>query len=133
MWRVLGESDQAQHEERFAEFVKAKTSGQFLYRLRRSEIDATLERLGELYAWMVETLKAGYGSTEIYHIVARVFAEHFTRVEERVVVRAAKKMGSDSLQSPDDPDATYHKKDDEAFYCFVLHATETADPENDLQ
>jgi hypothetical protein len=133
MWRVLGEADQAEHEERFAVFVKAKTSGQFLYRLRRSEIDATLERLGGLYAWMVETLKAGYGSTEIHHIVSRVFAEHFTRVEEKVVVREAAQMGSDSLQSPDDPDATYRKKDDEAFYGFVLHATETADPGNELQ
>jgi hypothetical protein len=133
MWRVLGESDQAEHEERFAEFVKAKTSGQFLYRLRRSEIDATLEHLGGLYVWMVETLKAGYGSTEIYRIVSRVCAEHFTRVEEKIAVRAAKEMGSDSLQSPDDPDATYRKKDDEAFQGFVLHATETADPENELQ
>jgi hypothetical protein len=133
MWRVLGEADQAEHEERFSVFVKAKTSGQFLYRLRRSEIDATLERLGGLYAWMVEALKAGYGSTEIYRTVARVFAEHFTRVEEKVVVRAAEQMGSDSLQSPDDPDATYRKKDEEAFQGFVLHATETADPENELQ
>jgi hypothetical protein len=133
MWRVLGEADQAEHEERFAEFVKAKTSGQFLYRLRKSEIDATLERLGGLYAWMVEALKAGYGSTEIYRIVARVFAEHFTRVEEKIAVRAAAEMGSDSLQSPDDPDATYRKKDDESFHGFVLHATETADPDNELQ
>jgi len=133
MWRVLGEADRAEHEERFAPFVKAKTSSQFIYRLRRSEIDATLQRLGELYAWMVETLKAGYGSTEIYHIVARVFTEHFTRVEEKVAVRAAAEMGSDSLQSPDDPDATYRKKDEEAFHGFVLHATETADPQNPLQ
>jgi len=133
MWRVLGEADQARHEERFAEFVKAKTSGQFLYRLRRSEIDATLERLGGLYAWMVEALKADYGSTEIYRIVARVFAEHFTRVEEKIAVRAAEQMSSDSLQSPDDPDATYRKKDEEAFHGFVLHATETTDPENELQ
>jgi hypothetical protein len=133
MWRVLGEADQAQHEERFAAFVKAKTSGQFLYRLRRSEIDTALERLGELYAWMVEALEADYGSTEIYRIGARVFAEHFTRVEEKIAVRAAEQMSSDSLQSPDDPDATYRKKDDESFHGFVLHATETADPQNQLQ
>jgi hypothetical protein len=133
MWRVLTEADQSLHAERFAAYVKAKTSGQFLYRLRRSDIDATLERLGELYAWMVEALEAGYGSTEIHRIVRRIFAEHFTRVEEKIAVRAAAEMGSDSLQSPDDPDATYHKKDEEAYHGFVLHATETADPENDLQ
>lgn len=133
MWRVLAEADQALHEERFAPYVKAKTSGQFLYRLRQSDLDATLERLGGLYAWMVEALEAGYGSTEIYRIVARVFAEHFTRVEEKIAVRAPTEMGSDSLQSPDDPDATYRKKDEGVFQGFVLHATETADPENELQ
>jgi hypothetical protein len=133
MWRVLTEADQALHEERFAVYTKAKTSGQFLYRLRRSDIDATLEQLGGLYAWMVEALEAGYGSTEIYRIVARVFAEHFTRVEEKIAVRAAAEMGSDSLQSPDDTEATYRKKDEDAYHGFVLHATETADPQNDLQ
>jgi hypothetical protein len=133
MWRVLDEADQAEHAERFAAFVKAKTSGQFLYRLRKSEIDATLERLGGLYAWMVETLKAGYGTSEIYHVVRRVFTEHFTRIEEQVVVRAAAEMRSDSLQSPDDPEATYRRKGDEAHHGFVLHTTETADPENPLQ
>jgi Transposase domain (DUF772)/Transposase DDE domain len=133
MWRVLAEEDQKAYAGRFAGFVEAKTSGQFLYRLRQSEVDATLERLGELYAWMAEALEAGYGSTEIHHIVCRVFAEQFARVEEKIAVRAAAELGSDSLQSPDDPDATFHRKDDEEYHGFVLHATETADPENDLQ
>jgi len=133
MWRALGEAGQKEHAERFATYVKAKTSGQFLYRLCGSEIDATLERLGELYAWMVEALEAAYGSTEIYHVVCRIFAEQFTRVEDKIAVRAAAEIGSDSLQSPDDAEATYRKKDGEAFHGFVLHATETADPDNELQ
>ena len=133
MWRVLDETHQAEHAERFAPYVAAKTSGQFVHRLRRSEIGAALERLGELYAWMVETLEAGYGSREIHGIVRRVFAEQFTRVAEKIAVRAAREIGSDSLQSPDDPDATYRKKDDEAYHGYVLHATETADPEEALR
>jgi hypothetical protein len=133
MWRVLGEAGQARHAERFDLYVKAKTSGHFLYRLRKSELDATLERLGEFYAWMVEALKADYGDTEIYRIVCRLFAEQFTRVEEKVAVRAGKEIRSDSLQSPDDLDATYREKDGEVFHGFVLHAAETADPENPLQ
>ena len=42
MWRVLGEADQAQHQARFAPYVEAKTSGQFVHRLRGSEIGATM-------------------------------------------------------------------------------------------
>jgi hypothetical protein len=133
MWRVLDKTHQEEHAERFAPFVEAKTSGQFLYRLRKSDIDKTLEQLGQFYAWMVDALKAGYGSTEIHRIVCRVFAEQFTCVEEKVAVRAAGELRSDSLQSPDDPEATYREKDGEHFHGFVLHATETADPENALQ
>lgn len=133
MWRVLGDAHKAEHAERFAPYVAAKTSGQFLHRLRKSEIDAALERLAHLYAWMVEALKADYGSTEIHGTVRRVFAEHFTRVEEKIAVRPADQIASDSLQSPDDPDATFHRKAEAEYHGFVLHATETADPENDLQ
>jgi hypothetical protein len=133
MWRVLDETHKEEHEKRFAPYVDAKTSSQFFYRLRKSDIGHTLEQLGQLYGWMVESLKAGYGSTEIYRIVCRVFAEQFTRVEEKITVRAAEEIRSDSLQSPDDPEATYREKDGEDFHGFVLHATETADPQNKLQ
>ena len=133
MWRVLGEADQAKHRERFAPYVDAKTSGHFLYRLRKSDHEATLVRLGEFYAWMAEALKAEHGSKEIFGIVCRLFAEQFTRVEEKVAVRAPEEIRSDSLQSPDDLEATHRKKDGESFQGFVLHATETAHPENPLQ
>lgn len=133
MWRVLEKTDQQEHAERFSRFVAAKSSGQFLYRLCRSDIAATLQQLGELYAWMAEALESGYGSTEIHRMVCRVFAEHFTRADEKIAVRPAEQIRSDSLQSPDDPDATYHRKEDEDYHGFVLHAAETADPENAFQ
>lgn len=133
MWRVLNKTHQEEHRERFAPYVEAKTSGQFLYRMRKSDIDATLEQLGRLYAWMLEALDADYGSTEIHRLVRRVFAEQFTRAGEKITVRPAEQMGSDGLQSPDDLDATFHRKDEEAYHGFVLHATETAAPENAFQ
>lgn len=133
MWRVLSEDDQVAHADRFADFVKARTAGQFLYRLNKKDIDPVLGRLGEIYAWMVQALESGYGTTEIYRVVCRIFTEHFTCVEEKVAVRAATEVGSDSLQSPDDPEATYRKKNGEGFHGYVLHACETADPENPFQ
>ena len=133
MWRVLSDAHREAHTERFASYVGAKTSGQFIYRLRKSDIDRTLEQLGALYAWMVDALEKDYGSTEIHRIVRRVFAEQFTRVKKKIVVRPAEEIRSDALQSPDDPDATFHRKDETEYQGYVLHATETADPDNDLQ
>jgi hypothetical protein len=133
MWRVLSKAHQEEHAERFGAYVEAKTSGQFLHRLRRSGIDQALEQLGELFAWMSDALEAGYGSTEIHRVVRRVFAEQFTRAEEKIAVRPAKEIGSGALQSPDDPDATFHKKEDAEYKGYAVHVAETADPENALQ
>jgi hypothetical protein len=133
MWRVLDKAHQEEHAQRFAPYVRAKTAGQFLYRLNKSGIDPVLEQLGGLYAWMAKALKADYGSTEIHRLACRVFAEQFTCVAEQIAVRPADQIGSDALQSPDDPDATFHRKDEAEYHGFVLHAAETADPENDLQ
>lgn len=133
MWRVLNPADQEAHAERFAPYVKAKTSGQFLYRLRKSDTDAALEQLGHLYAWMSEALRGDYGKTEIHRLVCRVFAEQFARVEDRITIRPAEEMRSGGLQSPDDLDATFHRKDEAEYHGFVLHATETATPGSDLQ
>jgi len=132
MWRALGDAGQAEHGERFAPYVVAKTSGQFLFRLRGSDLGAALEQLGRLYAWMAEALRAGYGSTEIHRIVCRLYAEHFTVAEERIAVRPAAEMGSGSLQSPDDPEATFRNKGED-FRGYALHVAETAGPENALQ
>lgn len=133
MWRVLSEDHRTEHAARFAAYVRAKTSGQFLYRLRHSEIEAALESLGTLYAWMVPALEADYGACEIYHVVCRVFAEHFACAGETITVRPPGEIESGSLQSPDDPEATYRKKEAEGYRGFVLHATETAHPENPFQ
>jgi Transposase DDE domain len=101
--------------------------------LRREELPDTLEALAHLYAWMVDTLRETYGTHDIYRIVLRVFAEQFARSAGQIAVRANEEIGSDSLQSPDDPDATYRSKEGEAYTGFVLHATETAHPDNPLQ
>ena len=132
MWRVLSEQDQALYQERFAPYV-SQSSGQFLHRLRSSDLGGTLESLAGLYAWMVDTLGTGYGSCEIYGIVRRVFEEQFTRSAEKIAVRASSDISSASLQSPDDPEATYRHKSDENHHGYVLHATESAHPDNPLQ
>lgn len=133
MWRALSEAHQAEFGDRFEVFVRAKTAGHFLLRLKGKEIEGTLEEFAHLYAWMVEALEADYGKQEIYSVVCRIFAEHFTRVEEKIVVHKASEIESGSLQSPDDLEATFRRKRDEDFRGYVLHVTETADPANAMQ
>lgn len=133
MWRVLSEQDRALYQEQFAPYVTAQSAGQFLFRLRRDELPSTLEALAQMYAWMVDTLRSGYEAHDIYRIMVRVFEEQFTRSADRIAVRPNVEIGSDSLHSPDDPDATYRLKEGEGYTGYVLHATETAHPDNSLQ
>lgn len=133
MWRVLSDQDKAACRERFAPYLAAQSAGQFLFRLKREDLPATLEVLGHLYAWMVDAFRASYGTHDIYGIVLRVFSEHFTRVADRITVRESSEISTDSLHSPDDSDATYRYKDGEHHIGYVLHATETAHPQNPLQ
>lgn len=133
MWRALRPEDQAAHAERLAPYVGHKQASEFLMHLRQSEFEATLAELGARYAWMVETFEAGYRDQAIYHVVCRVFAEHFVRVEEQIRLRAPAETASDAIQSPDDLEATRRKREDAVHVGFVLHASETAHPENPLQ
>lgn len=133
MWRVLEKQDQELYADRFAPYVSAQSAGQFLYRLRRDQLADTLTALGQLYAWMMDALQTVYGTHDIYRIVQRVFVEQFTRSAEQIAVRPSSEISTDSLQSPDDPDATYRSKEGEAHTGYVLHATESAHPDNPLQ
>ncbi|MEN6481879.1 MAG: transposase [Anaerolineaceae bacterium] len=66
-------------------------------------------------------------------MLMRVFGEHF-RVEEKVLkIKIDKELSANSLQSPDDLEATYRQKNNKSFRGYVANLTETCDPENPLQ
>lgn len=54
-------------------------------------------------------------------------------MEGRAKAKDSKELNSSMLQSPDDEDATYRKKRDQQSKGFTIIATETANPENDIQ
>ena len=72
------------------------------------------------------------GETDIARIFARVFEEHFTSVDSKIVVKSSEELHSGCLQSPDDEEATYRKKRGVG-YRGLLTATETCNPENEVQ
>jgi hypothetical protein len=127
MHEELSEEDRERWKERFAPWLKEE----FCRGIRPSKVEETLADLGEHYHWMVDTLEAGYGDTESYGLVERVFREHFHRWEDVTAVRD--EPASDTLQSPDDPEATYRKKGDQISRGYVLHVSETAVPEQPVQ
>lgn len=130
--RMLREADQQCYAEDFAPYLKGH-AGQYVYRMKGEEVAPHLQRIGEFYARLVTELQPGYGSEDVYQVLARVFAEHFRLAEAQVVVKANAELTADSLQSPDDLEATYREKRNQGYQGYVTNVTETCDPENALQ
>jgi hypothetical protein len=129
--RVIKEEDQKRYEELFSPYIK-KTSGQFLYRLSSEDIPNEYERIGKVYKEINDKLKPEYTEVEILKIFERVYSEHFTEVEEKVIIRSSEEMTSSMIQSPDDIEATYRKKHGKEFYGQTVNIVETCNPDNQL-
>ena len=130
--RMLNEADQQRYAEDFATYLKGH-AGHYVYRMKGEEVAPHLQRIGEFYARLLAELQPAYGKEDVYQVLARVFGEHFRFAEATVVVKANAELTADSLQSPDDLEATYRKKRNQGYQGYVTNVTETCDPENKLQ
>jgi len=130
--RMLSQEDQIQYKEDFEPYLKG-TSGQYVYRIKGEEIDNHLRPIGELMHRLVNDLRDDYGQEPTYRMLVRVFEEHFILDESNLRPRKGKELSAGSLQSPDDWEATYRRKNDEGHHGYVANLTETCDPENKFQ
>lgn len=130
--RMLSEIDQARYAEQFAPYLKG-SSGQYIYRIKGEETGPHLERIGQLMHSLLADLSSTYRDHPTYRILERVFGEQFTVVEAEVRAKAGKEISPSSLQSPDDPDATFRTKGKRQYKGYVTNLSETCDPENPFQ
>jgi len=129
--RVLDDDDCKSFDDIFAPYVK-KTSGQFIYRLDQPGIQSELENIGRIYQRIYTELFPRYHDVEIFTIFERVYTEHFTVVEETITLIDAKTLSTNTLQSPDDIEATYVRKKNTAYRGYAVNIVETCNPENQL-
>jgi len=145
--RMLQENDREQYVDLFAPYIQG-TSGQYTYRIKVSEVDEHLQRIGEVMEKLIGELYAAYAEEETYQLLQRVFREHFTYEpdsdkpsspsdgsSEQTTLRpkAGQELSASSVQSPDDPQATYREKGGKDYIGYVANLTETCEPENDFQ
>ena len=130
--RMFDEADQAQYAQTFEPYLKG-SSGQYLYRIKGEDTDDHLQSIGELMQMLVEELSETYQNDPTYQVLTRVFDEHFVVAESQLRSKTGAELKANSLQSPDDPDATYRQKRGKNYVGYVANVTETCDPENDLQ
>jgi hypothetical protein len=130
--RMLSEVDRARYAEPFAPYLRG-TSGQYVYHVKSADGPAHMTEIGRLMHRLVRELAATYGDQPTYALLQRVFSEHYVVEEERVRLKVGKELRADSLNSPDDPEATYRDKNGRSYKGYVTNVTETCDPGNPFQ
>jgi len=133
--RTLSETDQARLAEDFAPYIKS-TAGHYTYRVKGKEaIQERLQQVGKTIHILLPELKEAYAKEKAYHVLERIFAEHFNLIAQSndVCPKENQELSSGSLQSVDDLDASYRTKGNHHYKGYVANITETCDPENDLQ
>lgn len=130
--RMLSETDQAKYAELLTSYVKGKSS-HYVYGLKNSDYTTHIEAVGKVMAQLVSELAVTYGQEPGYQILTRVFAEHFVWEENEQRAKVPSELSASSLQAPDDPDATFRRKNGEGYRGFVTNITETCHPDNQLQ
>ena len=129
VWRVLTEEDKERFRKYFQNYIN-KSSGQYIYSLKKEDFPRELEKIARLYRWIAEHIRARYSDKEIMKVFDRVYSEHFTKVKGKIRVKRSEELSSDMLQSPDDLDATYRKKNGRSYKGQSVNVVETANPEN---
>jgi len=130
--RMLSEGDQEKYGEEFAPYLKGH-SGQYVYRVKGKDISAHLHQIGVFMQYMLVVLKDAYSECPVYHMLERVFSEHYSLEEHDVLVKTGEELSASSLQSPDDMEASYREKAGRSHRGYVANITETCDPENSVQ
>jgi len=128
--RDLSAADQVRLTGLFAPYLQ-ESSSHYLYRLK-GNYDEVLLQLGQVMQQLVTELAANYGEQTSYQQLVRVFQEHFS-LEPTVRAKVASELQASSLQSPDDPEATYRHKAGQDYIGYVVNVTETCHPDNPFQ
>lgn len=130
--RMLNETEQAHYAQLFAPYIQGK-SGHYVYRLKAEEYTPHIQTLGGVMAQLIADLADSYTQTPTYELLRRVFAEHFVWDEAEQRPKRPDELAATSLQAPDDPDATFRRKQEQNHRGFVTNLTETCHPDNQVQ
>jgi len=130
--RMLSESDRERYAELLGPYVKSKAS-QYIYRLKSGQYGEKMAQIGPVMYQLLVELAVDYGEQEPYHLLSRVFADHFVWSEDEQRPKEPTEVSADSLQSLDDPEATYRKKQGQSYHGYVGNVTETCNPKNKVQ
>lgn len=132
LYRIFSEED----KERFTELLKdyrTQSSSKYIYGLKGSELPKQIEKIGEIYYRLYHQIKEEYTERKEYELFKRVYKEHFTESDEKILIKPSEELSSSCLQSPDDIEATYRNKNGKSSKGQSINIVETVNTENEIE
>ena len=137
-YRDLPDEEKERWESLLAEYIEEEAE-HISFRLRRSEVEEHLKRVGDLLFQLHEAYAESDKTNGLksYQHVGRVLSEQFNVVRGKekttIEVKLAKEISASSLQNPADGEATFRRKAEEEHQGYLLNIAETCSPENPVQ
>jgi len=137
-YRDLPDEEKERWESLLAEYIEEEAE-HISFRLRRSEVEEHLKRVGDLLFQLHEAYAESDKTNGLksYQHVSRVLSEQFNVVRGKekttIEVKLAKEISASSLQNPADGEATFRRKAEEEHQGYLLNIAETCSPENPVQ
>ena len=132
LYRVLEVTDREKVDSILKPYT-SQSSDNYVYRMDPADLPRELSQLAGIYIRIFQLLGKNYAEDPVYQMFERVMAEQFeVGDDDDVRVRTPKEIGSNSLQSPDDPEATFNAKNGKRQKGYKVNVAETATPENAL-
>lgn len=132
--QILSEVEKEKYQVWFKPYLQG--GEKYVYSLKSGEKQARLDYLAAVYYGVHQNLHSKYATHSVFQVFARVYAEHFREDTETkdfpIILRPKEELGSDTLQSPDDLEATFRTKRTDSYQGFVAMGAETCHPDNEL-
>lgn len=134
VYNILTDVDKQTHKVWFKPYLQG--GEKYIYSLKAGENLPRMEYLAAVYYGINQQLAANYTDHPVFQMFQRVYIEHFKEDGEAkgfpIIIRPKEELGSDTLQSPDDLEATFRNKRKESYQGFVAMGVETCHPNNEL-
>lgn len=138
---LLSEAEKELYAERLAPYAR-RSAEQIVARLSgRPAIDAALQQIGALLDSLLTTLAPAQAQHADYLLVSRLFHDNYRIGEEKapehvqrvIAAKSNDEIASSALQSFNDLEATYRRKQNKGHKGYVANVTQTCAPENPVQ
>lgn len=130
--RMLSEIDRERYAADLAPYLQG-SSKQYVYRVSKEEGPQRIAAIGALMQRLVCALQPLYAQDATYQLLQRVFREHFVVENGATRTKHGQELKADSLESPDDLEASYHRKGGASYKGYTTNVSETCAPENPVQ